>query len=162
MIKKDPEVWEKITRIVKSLPGVGLLSMLKVVVETNGFEAFRSAKQLTRYAGYDIIEKQSGAYKGKTKISKQGNARIRKTLYMPALAHIRCTEGPIKQLYLRVSQRTGLTKKAQTAAQRKLLCLIFSLWKSDQAYNPNYQNRHQPPKEGSPDQRPELHEIAPA
>ena len=162
MIKKDPEVWKKITRIVKSLPGVGLLSMLKVVVETNGFEAFRSAKQLTRYAGYDIVEKQSGSYKGKTKISKQGNARLRKTLYMPALAHTRCTEGPIKQLYLRVIQRTGLTKKAQTAAQRKLLCLIFALWKSDQTYDPNYQNIPRTLKEGSSDRRPELHEIAPA
>ena len=139
-IKADDDLYQRISRIVDSLPGVGWLSVAIVVAETDGFALVRSAKQLTKYAGYDIIERQSGTIKGKARISKRGNERLRTAMYMPALSIIRMKKTPLYQLYLRLLQRNGgLKKKAQVAVQRKLLCLIYSLWKSGMEYDPDYQ-----------------------
>lgn len=111
-LKADVELWERVKLIVDTLPGVGLLTMAIVLAETDAFSNVRSAKQLTRYAGYDIIEKQSGKFSGKTTISKQGNARLRSAMYMPARAHLRTVkEGNLLNLYKRLMPRTGGLEK---------------------------------------------------
>ncbi|MEI9945951.1 MAG: IS110 family transposase [Chitinophagaceae bacterium] len=65
---------KKLLIIICSIPGVGLLTAVTVLAETNGFDLIRNKKQLTSYAGLDVREKQSGtSVKGKPKISKKGN-----------------------------------------------------------------------------------------
>jgi len=59
LIRKDTEVSKKVA-IIKTLPGVGLLTAAIVLAETNGFELIRNKRQLTSYAGLDVSEKQSG------------------------------------------------------------------------------------------------------
>lgn len=71
---------EQLTRI----KGLGLLSVATLVAETNGFTGFENIRQLVSFAGYDVIENQSGNRIGKTRISKKGNSRIRRILFMPA------------------------------------------------------------------------------
>ena len=140
LTQKDKELSEKAHMIVQSLKGIGLISFLEIVSEVNGFSQFRSINQLVKYAGLDIIEKQSGTVKGKTRISKKGNARIRSALYMPALSMIREKNQPLFSLYLRVVKRNPkIKKKAIVAVQRKLLILIFVLWKKNQPFDPKYQ-----------------------
>ncbi|MEZ4776919.1 MAG: IS110 family transposase [Bacteroidia bacterium] len=89
LIRADSQLCKRFEQILHSLPGVGWISLATVIAETDGFSAIQSAKQLTKYAGYDVIERQSGTLSGKTRISKQGNARLRTAMYMPALAHLR-------------------------------------------------------------------------
>lgn len=43
-----------------SIPGMGQLTPVNILTETNGFELIRAKKQLTSYAGLDIKEKLSG------------------------------------------------------------------------------------------------------
>lgn len=137
LAKADKPFWKKIQKIVSSLPGIGLITMLEVISETNGFAQFTSIGQLICYAGYDIIENQSGKHTGKTKISKRGNARIRAAMYMPALSVIRNKVQPFYNLFERVLKRSGfLKKKAQVAVQRKLLIYIYVLWKNDEEFDP--------------------------
>jgi transposase len=126
--------YHKISRI----KGVGLLSFAVIVAETNGFALFHNQAQLVSYAGYDVVENQSGKRVGKTRISKRGNAHIRRVLYMPALCVVTHQEPALKALYDRVYQRTGIKMKGYVAVQKKLLCLIYALWKKDQAYDPAY------------------------
>ena len=166
LLQEDEALWKRIETILDSLLGVGLTTLATVIAETDGFQIIESAKQLTKYAGYDIVERQSGAYKGKSTISKQGNARLRTAMYMPAMAHLRMKKGPLFALYKRLIQRNGgLKKKAGVAVQRKLLCLIYSLWKSGQEYDPNYHLKQQTyaandnQNGSSPDIEPGLHEI---
>lgn len=169
ILEQDSQLWQRAKKIVDSLPGIGWLTIMEVLAETDGFVMFSSTKQLTKYAGYDIIERQSGKRNGKTSISKNGNARLRSAMFMPATTHIRtCENSPLTQLYLRLLKRNGgIHKKAATAVQRKLLCLIFTLWKSGQKYDPEYhkkneakQNSNTPKiKNNSSDMTPELHEI---
>lgn len=61
-----------------------------MVGETLGFELIVNAKQLTRYTGYDVVLRDSGNFKGKTRISKKGNSHIRAVLHMPSMTCVRC------------------------------------------------------------------------
>jgi transposase len=135
-LKKDNTVQEVIDRIC-TIPGVGILTAATILGETNGFELIRSKKQLSSYAGFDVIEKQSGtSVKGKSRISKKGNRNLRKSLHLPALTAIRHDER-YKELFARLVSRHGIKMKAAVAVQRKLLELTFILFKNETIYDPN-------------------------
>ena len=139
LLKQDEELHQHVNRIADSVPGLGTLTVLSVLAETNGFKNFSSLKQLISYAGYDVVQNQSGKYQGQTRISKQGNARIRAAMHMASVAHIRGKSGPIYQLFERLMARNGgIYKKAAVAVQRKLLRLIYTLWKNNTSYDPQY------------------------
>lgn len=78
---------------LRSIPGIGLLTIATVLAETNGFERFSSISQLISYSGYDVVIKESGKWAGKPKISKQGSKYIRRAMYMPASVVVRRGEG---------------------------------------------------------------------
>jgi len=129
IIASDPEV-QKIVMILCSIPGIGMLTAATVLAETNGFELIRNKRQLTSYAGLDVKEKQSGtSIKGKPRISKKGNKYLRKALYLPALSAIRHEE-TFKNIFVRLVSRHGIKMKAAVAIQRKLLELMFTLFKT--------------------------------
>lgn len=80
-IASEPEVKMKVDNIIKSFKGVGIMTAATVIAETNGFILFTNRRQVTKYSGYDVIRDQSGKREGKSKISKKGNAHIRRALY---------------------------------------------------------------------------------
>jgi transposase len=116
-----------------SIPGVGLITAVSVVAETGGFETFTSIKQLTSFAGLDVKIRESGKWKGKSKISKRGNSHIRRALYMSALVAARYAP-TIQNVYKRIHTKHGSGMVAIVAVERKLLGLMYSLWKNEQMY----------------------------
>ncbi len=136
VIEKDPFLKEKFA-LISPIQGVGTLTIATIVAETNGFEFFDNQRQVTSYAGYDVTERQSGKFIGKKAISKQGNSRIRKILHLPAFNVVRFQQQPFTNLFERVYERTNMKMKGYVAVQRKILVLIFSLWKKNEKYNPN-------------------------
>ena len=131
--------------LICTIPGVGLLTACTVLAETNGFELIRNKKQLTSYAGLDVKEKQSGtSVRGKATISKRGNRYLRKAMHMPALAAIRHDQR-FKAVFARLISKHGIKMKAVVAVQRKLLEMIYTLFKSEKAYDKAFlQNQLQP------------------
>ena len=135
--KQDEKVSGSI-KIICSLPGVGLLTAATVLAETNGFELIRNKRQLTSYAGLDVKEKQSGtSVKGKPRISKQGNKYLRKAMHLPALTAIRLDERH-KAIFARLVSRHGIKMKALIAVERKLLEMIYTLYKTNKQYDKEY------------------------
>lgn len=138
IVDADPVLKGRIDNIA-TVKGLGVLTIVAVLCETNGFGQFNSIRQVVSYAGLDVQFKESGNFKGKTRISKKGNARIRQCLFMPALTATMHNE-KIKNLYLRICERNpDIKKKGVVAGMRKLLVLIFVLWKKNEEYNPLYQ-----------------------
>jgi transposase len=135
-IKSDKEIKFKIDNICQ-VRGLSILSVATVIAETNGFDLFYNYKQVVSYAGYDVVENQSGTHHGKTKISKKGNSRIRRILHMPSLTAIGSEGTNFKQLYLRVYEKTGIKMKGIVAVQKKLLLTIYYLWKKNVQYEKN-------------------------
>jgi len=93
---------------------------------------------LVCYAGYDVIENQSGKRVGKTRISKKGNTHIRRIMHMASLNMVKYKVPVFLDLYERVFERTKIKMKAYVAIQRKLLCLFYTLWKNNTVYEANY------------------------
>lgn len=137
LVKQNEEVKKKV-ELIASIPGVGTLTAVTVLAETNGFELIRNKKQLTSYAGLDVREKQSGtSVKGKPRISKKGNKHLRKAMHLPALAAIRHDER-FKAVFARIVSRNGVKMKAAVAIQRKLLELAFIVFKTEKVYDKDY------------------------
>ena len=137
LIQTEEEMQSLIV-LICTLPGVGLLTAATVLAETNGFDLIRNKRQLTSYAGLDVKEKQSGtSVKGKPRISKKGNRYLRRAMHMPALAAIRHDER-YKAVFARLVARHGIKMKAAVAIQRKLLEMIYILYKTNKPYDKNY------------------------
>jgi transposase len=137
IVKQDKELLRKVDQIC-SIPGVGKLTAIVVLAETNGFDLIRNKKQLVSYSGLDVKEKESGtSVRSKPRISKRGNRHLRKAMYMPSLAAIRSNDHS-KNIFTRLVSKHGIRMKAAVAVQRKLLELIYTLWKTDAIYDPEY------------------------
>ena len=132
-LDKDKEI-AKLVEGITLLKGVGALTVAIILAETNGFALFKNIPQLISFAGYDVVENQSGNHIGKTRISKKGNGHIRRCLHMPSLAVIRYQQSPFIQLFNRTLQRHGIKMKSYVAVQKKLLVLIYVMWKKKEAY----------------------------
>lgn len=132
---------KKVTKLICSVPGIGLLTAAAVLSETNGFDLIRNKRQLASYAGLDVKDKQSGtSVKGKPRISKQGNKHLRKAMHLPALSAIRHDER-FKAVFTRLVQKHGIKMKAAVAVQRKLLEMVFTVYKTGISYDKNYLTR---------------------
>lgn len=127
---------------LESIPGISFISAATVIGETLGFESISSAKQLTSFAGYDVILRESGNFKGKTRISKKGNSHIRAVLHMPSMTCVRCNP-TLKQFYRRLKPQKAKPIVALVAVQRKLLILMYTLWKNEAYYDAEYENKKQ-------------------
>ena len=140
-INQDPVCKKKIECICQ-IKGVGQLTVATLLAETNCFMDFHSGSQLVSYAGYDVVENQSGNHRGPTRISKQGNSHIRRAMHMPALGIKKFNgDSVLTNLWDRVYERTKKKMKAYVAVQRKLLVLIYTLWKNDVEYIPGYKKK---------------------
>ncbi|MFD1628847.1 IS110 family transposase [Pseudopedobacter beijingensis] len=134
-ISGNKEVAAKTDKI-QQIKGIGIITIATVLAETNGFALFSSIPQLVSYAGYDVEENQSGSRKGKTRISKKGNSRIRRCLHLPAFNVVRYNMGDFRPFYERILSRHNQKMKAYVAVQKKLLVLIYTLWKKNEDFNP--------------------------
>ena len=136
LVKSNPVLAQHLKQI-KTAKGLGDITILTVLAETRCFDLVTNQKQLTSYTGFDIVFNDSGIKKGKTSISKKGNKFIRKALFMPALSA--CRANPrLKNFYQRLVAKGKNKKLAIIAVARKLLLLIYTLWKTNSVYIPDY------------------------
>lgn len=136
IVDADPDLSGRVENIV-SAKGLGFITVVCVLAETRCFEYVTKQKQLASYAGFDIIFNDSGMKKGKTSISKRGNKFLRNAVFMPALSAIRHNP-QLKEFYNRLVEKGKNKKLALIAVARKLLLLIYTLWKNNAVYDPNY------------------------
>jgi transposase len=137
-INSNQDIQIKANNICK-IKGIGILTFATLIAETNGFELFENSKQLVSYAGFDVVENQSGSTFGRTKISKKGNSRIRRALFMPAFTVITYKQKPFIDLFDRTLEKHNIKMKSYVAVQKKILTIVYSLWKKNEMYDTNYQ-----------------------
>lgn len=143
LANQDITIKEKIDQVC-TIPGVGLQTAVTVIAETNGFNLILNSRQLVSYAGLDVIQKKSGtSVRGRMHISKQGNPHLRRCLYFPSLSAVRYNM-PMQNLYHRIVEKQAIKMKGYVAVQRKMLMLIYTLWKKNEAYNPSIKFLEQP------------------
>jgi transposase len=141
LISKDQTLERKLA-FMESIPGISFISAATVAGETLGFESIANGKQLASYAGYDVVLRESGNFKGKTRISKKGNSHIRAALHMPSMTCVRCNP-TLKQFYDRLKPKKAKPLVALVAVQRKLLLLMYTLWTNEEFYDPEFERKKQ-------------------
>lgn len=139
-VKQDANLKQRIDNI-EQVKGLGFMTIITVIAETNGFATIENAKQLASYSGMDVVMNQSGQYYGRIRISKKGNSHIRSALYLPAMSAVKYNPR-FKQVYANIMKTKSCGKIGMVAVARKLLILIYTLWKNNTTYNPllNVQN----------------------
>ena len=135
----DTKLYDRL-KLLLTIPGVQFITAITILAETNCFALVKNAKQLCSYAGLDIQHNQSGTKEGKSHISKKGNSHIRNALYMPALCSSKHNP-QLRAFYNRLAERKPAKKIAVTAVARKLLCLMYALWKNELAYDEGYEKK---------------------
>ena len=144
-IATDKELEEKVERIC-TIKGIGYLTVVTIIAETNGFNLITSRKQLASFAGLDVIARQSGNEDPKHVISKKGNTHIRRVLYWPGISSSRFNP-QMKDMYGRICKRNPKVKMIGiTAAMRKMLLLTYTLWKNGEVYDENRKGTCTPDK----------------
>lgn len=137
-IATNAEVKERMEKVC-DIKGVGTLSAATVVAEMNGFDLIKNIPQLISLNGYDVVEDQSGKRVGKTKISKKGNAHVRRILHLPALNMNTYQVGTMPALFDRTFNKHGIKMKSYVALQRKLLILIYSIYTKNEPFDKDYE-----------------------
>ena len=84
------------------------------------------------------MENQSGRHRGKTKISKKGNSHIRRSLFFPAFTAVSQKCKPFLDLYNRTFERHKIKMKSYVAVQKKLLVIVYTIWKKNVRFTDEY------------------------
>ena len=125
-------------QLLQSIPGIGEITAWDLLAELPDISQFDSAQAVAAYAGLSPREHRSGSsIHKKTRLSKQGNARLRKAMYFPAVNAL--TWNPlIKAHYERLVAAGKIRMVALAAAMRKMLMLCYGVLKHQQPFQEDW------------------------
>ena len=127
-------------RRLQQIPGIGPINALTVLAEAGDLRRFGHHRQFLKFCGLDLATHQSGQFRGRTKLSKRGNARLRRTFWMAAQVAIRQRENGFRDKVERYvagdRQDADLRRKAFTAVTAKMARVAHALIKAGADYRP--------------------------
>jgi transposase len=132
----DEMIQNKIKSLT-SIPGVGITLATKAITQVPELGNIECGK-LTSLVGLAPFARDSGSYKGKRSIFA-GKGKLRKVLYMAAVASLRCNI-KLKRFYDRLISNHKPPKLALVAVMRKLLSFMNAILKNNSYWNVNYEN----------------------
>ncbi len=136
-IESHPDLKLK-RELLDSIPSIGETTAAALLAEVPDFSQYRSARQVAAFAGLVPRARQSGSsVRGRTRLSKIGNARLRKALYFPAITALRCS--PFFQAWAEGLRQRGKSKMSVIgAAMRKLIHLAYGVLKTGKPFDPEW------------------------
>ena len=117
---------------LQTIPGIAKKSALALLLEFLRYPEARS-HEMVALMGLDPVHKDSGVFKGKSRISKQGGKHLRQKLYMSTVVAIKHNDR-LKLFYERLVSHGKPKKLALLAAMRKLLRIAFAVAKNNEPY----------------------------
>ena len=119
--------WAEAARRLQTIPGIGLLTAVTLIVTTLAFSSCSSVEGATAYAGLAPHRRDSGSsIRGHTRVARHGNKQLRTALYQATLSAARFNP-VIKPFYERLRAAGKPPKVARCAAARKLLHLAYAV-----------------------------------
>lgn len=134
-INNHPKLKEQ-SELLDSIPGIGETTAALLLAEITDITQYASARQVAAYAGLVPRERHSGSsVRGRTRLSKIGNSRLRKALYFPAITALRCS--PFFKAWAEGLRARGKCKMSVIgAAMRKLIHLAYGVLKTGKPFDP--------------------------
>ncbi|MCA1614480.1 MAG: IS110 family transposase [Acidobacteria bacterium] len=126
------------SELLDSIPGIAETTAALLPAEITDITQCRSARQVAAYAGLVPRERQSGSsLRGRTRLSKIGNARLRRALYFPAITALRCS--PFFQAWAEGLLERGKSKMSIICAvMRKPVHVAYGVLKSGKEFDPQW------------------------
>jgi transposase len=139
IIEKSISLNEKqshIVNLLRSMPGVGKLISLIILAEVGDISRFRSSKALCSWAGLTPKVHSSDAVVQHGHITKEGSRFLRSAMVQAATTACR-----VSPKWYRVHEHMAMRcgrRAARVAVARRLLTVIYYMWKKDQPYQEDY------------------------
>ena len=133
-INQNPDLKQQDT-LLQTIPGIGQKTSHLLLAEIE-FSRYDSARQIAAYAGVTPRKSDSGTSLNHTSLSKQGNGRIRKGLFFPAIVAVRYNK-TINCFASRLEKNGKTPMQIVCASMRKLLHIAFGVLKHKSPFNPN-------------------------
>lgn len=125
-----------IKKIILGIPGIGVVTAASFLGEIGNPMRFDNPRQISKMAGYNLVEDSSGQSKSRTIISKRGRKSLRSVLYQMAIIMV-AVNTEMKKLYeyLKTRQNNPLKKKqALIVISKKIITVIYNLVKKHTEY----------------------------
>jgi transposase len=140
-----------------SIKGIGPVTAAVLTAFILDIDRFATPGKLVAYFGTLPIEASSGIDRdGQPKpsrrhvMSKRGNDLVRRYLWMAALSAVQCNPA-VRSLYRRVAAKHPDQKAIAIGhAMRKLLHLVFAIWKTGKPFDPAHYPWEGPAKDAEP------------
>ncbi len=134
VIASDPQLQFRFNLLI-TIPGIAQTSALQTLAELAMISSHLDVRQWVAYAGLDPRQCTSGtSVHKKVRISKAGNAHLRRALHMPALVAVR-HDPHLRAFYEHLLARGKQKMQALVAVARKLLHAIYGMFKHRQPYD---------------------------
>jgi transposase len=136
--KLEEQIYQLKLNNLLSINGFGVASVASLTGEIGDVDKFSSPKKLVAHIGVCPKKDQSGKYRNPhPKMSKMGNSRLRGVFYRACISAIRCNPA-IKDYYHRLLDKGKAKKVAIRACMRKLIHLLWALWKYQRTFDPEF------------------------
>jgi len=125
-----------IGEIILGIPGIGVVTAASFLGEIGDPLRFAHPRQISKMAGYNLVEDSSGKSKSGTAISKRGRKNLRNVLYQMAMTMV-AVNNEMKELYnyLKTRENNPLKKKqALVVISKKIITVIYNLVKKQTEY----------------------------
>ena len=130
-------------RRLRQIPDIGPINALTILAEAGDLRRFGHHRQFLKFCGLDLATRQSGQFRGQTRLSKFGNARLRRALWMAAQVAIRQRENSFRDKFERYIAKdrhnADLRRKALTAVSAKMARVVHAVIKSGTDYRPFFE-----------------------
>jgi transposase len=124
--------------LLTSIPAIGDVTAAMLLAEIPHLAEFSSKRAVAAYAGLSPRDARSGtSVRGRPRLCKTGNARVRKALFMPALVAIRFNP-TLKAFAERLLAAGKHRMLVVGAVMRKLLILAYGILRSGRPFEANY------------------------
>ena len=130
-----PDAWQKQHKILVSIPGISPF-VATMILQFFDIVECKSVKQWIAYAGMNILDRQSGKWRGKGRMSHRGNPYFRKRFFSAAWG-AKMSHEKFKSYYDALRERGLSYTESLIVIARKLLSIAFSLLKKDLLFNEN-------------------------
>jgi transposase len=130
-------------RRLRQIPGIGPIIAMTILAEAGDLHRFRHHRQFLKFCGLDLATHQSGQFRGQTKLSKFGNARLRRAFWVAAQVAIRQRDNGFRAKYERYIARdrdsADLKRKALTAITAKMARTAHAVIRTGSDYRPFFE-----------------------
>lgn len=127
-------------QLLRMIVGIGPINALTILAEAGDFRRFNHHRQFLKFCGLDRATCQSGTFRGRTKLSKYGNARLRRAFWMAAQVAARQRDNSFRDKLGRYTagyaDDADRRRKAMTALTAKMARVAHAVIKTGTEYRP--------------------------